>query len=197
MQQLNILAHNFNITQMFSYLFLLYFYSSHTPLLLPLAPLRGGVQVSLIYFRCQLYPSPSVFCDGLPLLAVRTCPFKITFGTFPIKDLVFLFFYHPLLLSMLFLTVCLCQLFVHVLPISFCFRLLSSLGVFHANLFSQFIHLPSIFLGYFAYYLDPLVFCSLYLLLSFCQCQFSHPYIQAGTTQASNTFPFSCFYSST
>ena len=54
--------------------------------------------------------------------------------------------------------------------------------------------LNSIFLGSFAYSSNPVVFCYLYLLLCLSvSASVPNPYIQTGTTQASNTFPFSCF----
>ena len=36
---------------------------------------------SFFHFRCFPSPPPSLFCDGLQLLAVRTWPFKISFDT--------------------------------------------------------------------------------------------------------------------
>ena len=74
---------------------------------------------------CLLRWSSTLGRSYLPFqyLVWHSLSFQRSFG-FPLLLLC------PLLLSMLFLTVCLHPFFAHVLPISFCFWLLSSLGVF-------------------------------------------------------------------
>ena len=75
--------------------------------------------------------------------------------------------FHALFDSLSSPILCTCPAHLILLPATFIFRCF-----FHANLFSQFLHLPSIFLGYFAYSSDPVVFYNLHLLLlSLCQCQ--------------------------
>ena len=75
--------------------------------------------------------------------------------------------FHALFDSLSSPILCTCPAHLILLPATFICRF------FHANLFSQLLHLPSVFLGYFAYCSDPVVFC--YLLLSLCQCQCSQP----------------------
>ena len=106
-----------------------------------------------------------------------------------IAALVFLFFFcHPLLLPMLFLTVCLRPLFAHVLPISFCFQLLSSLGAFSCQ---SLLSIPSS-----SFYLLVLL-CILFGPSSFL-LSVSSPPVSLSVTVFPNriyTFPFSCFFS--
>ena len=54
-----------------------------------------------------------------------------------------------------------CPAHLILLPATFIFRCF-----FHANRFSQFLHLPYILLGYFAYSSDPVVCCCLHLHVS-------------------------------
>ena len=130
-------------------------------------------------------------------MAVRTCPFNISFdAVFP--ALVFLFFfYRPLLLSMLFFDslsspiLCTCPAHLILLPATFifwCFFMpISSLNYF-IFLLSSWVTL---------HILRTQLFSAICIFSSCLSASASvpNPYIQAGTTQPSNTFAFSCFFS--
>ena len=99
--------------------------------------------------------------------------------------------FHALFDIMSSLILCTCPAHLILLPTTFSFRCFFS--------FQSLLSIPYIFLlyswGTLHILRTQLFYAICIILLSLCQCQFPNPYIQAGTTQVSNTFPFSCFFS--
>ena len=87
----------------------------------------------------------------------------------------------PFLFATLFLAVCHRPFFAYALPTSFCFQILSFLGVLDS-------FIPSIYVALY-FHLDQLFYvtCNSVFRLSISGAIVPNPYIQTGTVQASNT----------
>ena len=126
----------------------------------------------------EVLPYSALFCKGPPFMAVQSSRPKIYPGCLTIGAFVFPFFVvHPYLLARFFSVVFVRPFFLHALSISSCFHVLSSLGdIVHSDLLSQSLHLLSTIALYSS---------------SWCH----QPSSLSDSMQASNTVPFSCFFS--